>query len=75
MCLAIPMKIDRIDGILATCCAKGISKQVCLLLLEDGTFSPGDYVMVHVGYALQVISVEEAKATWALLDEVIKHDA
>ena len=75
MCLAIPMEIQKVDGMVATCVAKGISRQVNLVLLEDGAFSPGDYVMVHVGYALQVISVEEAQATWELFDEMVNHDA
>ena len=47
-----------------------------VLQKEQGTtVREGDYVMVHVGYALQLITYEDAQVTWALLDQVVQHDA
>ncbi len=73
MCLAIPMQITRIDGFAAVCEAKGVSRDVSLFILQDEELTPGDHVLVHVGYAIQKIPSEEAAATWELLDEVIAH--
>ena len=68
MCLAVPMQITRIDGVNAHCVAKGIERDVSLLLLQDDDINIGDYLLIHVGYALQKISVAEALSTWELLD-------
>lgn len=55
MCLAIPMRIDSIDGHLARCSAGGVEREVNLFMLQDQTVLTGDYVMVHVGYAIQKV--------------------
>lgn len=74
MCLAVPMQITRIDGDNAHCVAKGIERDVNLLLLQDDEITLGDYVLIHVGYALQKISLEEALSTWELLDQMSARD-
>ncbi len=74
MCLAVPMQITRIDGDNAHCVAKGIERDVNLLLLQDDEITLGDYVLIHVGYALQKISLEEALSTWELLDQMSAGD-
>lgn len=71
MCLAVPMKITSIDGSEARCVAKGIERTVSLFMMADGTVTVGSWVLVHVGYALQVISDEEAHETWDLLDQMM----
>jgi hydrogenase expression/formation protein HypC len=71
MCLAIPMQITQIDRFAAVCEAKGVTRDVSLFLLQDEELTPGDHVLVHIGYAIQKIPPEEAAATWELLDEVI----
>jgi len=71
MCLGIPMQVKAIDGYLARCEAKGIERQVNLFMLQDDTLRVGDFVMVHVGYAIQKMSVEEAHSAWELYDEVL----
>ena len=75
MCLAIPMKVIAINGFNATCEAKGVSREVSLHLVPGLEVKVGDYVMVHVGYALQVITYDEAQVTWDMLDQVIAYDA
>ncbi|MEI6146715.1 MAG: HypC/HybG/HupF family hydrogenase formation chaperone [Methylococcales bacterium] len=74
MCLAVPMQITHIDGDNAHCVAKGIERDVSLLLLEDDDIKLGDHVLIHVGYALQKISADEAVSTWELLDQMSAED-
>jgi len=75
MCLAIPMQLTRIDGLQARCEAKGVARDVSLLMLQGEPLALGDFVLVHVGYALQRVSAEEARSTWELLDEVLEFHA
>ena len=74
MCLAIPMQIVEIDGYVARCHAKGIERDVSLFMLQDETVAPDDYVMVHVGYAIQKVSEQEAQSAWQLYDEVLEKE-
>ena len=71
MCLAVPMKITAIDGYQCTCEAKGIEREVSLFMLQHELPELGDHVLVHVGYAIQKVSAEEAADSWALFDEVL----
>lgn len=71
MCLGIPMQIIEIDGFLARCEAKGVEREVNLFMLQGDSIKPGDYVMVHVGYAIQVISEQDARSSWELFDEIL----
>ncbi len=71
MCLGIPMQIDAIDGYSARCSAKGVSRDVSLFLLQGEDINIGDHVMVHVGYAIQTMTEQEAHSTWELLDEML----
>mgnify|MGYP005752482969 CR=1 FL=1 len=64
MCLGIPMQIEQIDGDLARCNANGIRRTVNLFLLEAGQVQVGDFVMVHVGYAIQKVSAQAARTAW-----------
>ena len=75
MCLAIPMKIKSIDRYLAVCEAKGIERQVSLFMLQDESLSVGEYVMVHVGYAIQKMTEQDALSAWELYDEMLLADA
>lgn len=59
MCLAIPGKILEINENRATADFGGVKRGVQLDLLED--ISKGDYVLVHVGYAIQTIDSEKAE--------------
>lgn len=75
MCLGIPMEIVAIDGFVARCRAKGVERDVSLFLLQDDTIAAGDFVMVHVGYALQRMTPQEARSTWELFDEMLAAEA
>jgi hydrogenase expression/formation protein HypC len=71
MCLAIPMRIDAIDGFNARCSAKGAERVVSLFMLQDDPPGVGDHVMVQVGYAIRVVSEDEARASWELYDQIL----
>ena len=71
MCLAIPMQIVEINGFNARCTAKGVSREVSLLLMQGEPMEAGDFVMVHTGYATQKITGHEARAAWELYDEML----
>ena len=74
MCLAVPMKITAIDGYQCTCEARGIEREVSLFMLQHEDVKTGDHVLVHVGYAIQKVSDDEAAASWALFDEMLGED-
>ena len=74
MCLGIPMKIVSIEGYNARCEARGVMREVSLFMLQDEVITAGDYVMVHVGYALQKMTEQEARSSWELLDELLADD-
>jgi hydrogenase expression/formation protein HypC len=71
MCLAVPMQILRIDGHDARCAAKGVERSVSLFMLQHEPPAVGDWVLVHVGYALQRVSLDEARQTWDLFDQLL----
>ena len=72
MCLAIPMRVIEIEGFNARCEAKGIERKVSLFLMQHEQVLVGDMVLIHVGYAIQKVSEEEARTAWDLLDEVLE---
>jgi hydrogenase expression/formation protein HypC len=71
MCLGIPMQIKTIDGFNARCEAKGVERDVSLFMLQDQPLQPGDFVVVHVGYAIQKITPGEARSAWELYDQML----
>jgi len=48
---------------------------VSLFLLQDEMPAVGDFVMVHVGYAIQTIAAETARSAWELYDEMLAVEA
>lgn len=64
MCLAIPGEIISISGDQAMVNVGGVHKEISLALINEPAI--GDYVLVHVGYALNKISAEEAEKTLAM---------
>ena len=70
MCLAVPMRIRSIDGFLACCEAGGVERDVNLFLLQSEPLAPGDHVLVHVGYAIQKVSPQQARSAWELYDRL-----
>ncbi len=71
MCFGIPMQIITIDGLIARCEAKGVERDVNLLMLMHEELAPGDYIVVHLGRALERVSAQDAASAWALYDEML----
>lgn len=69
MCLAIPVKVVELGaGDTAIVDLGGVRKEISLALLAD--VRVGDYVILHVGYALSKLDPEEAERTLALFAEL-----
>ena len=72
MCLAIPGKIleTRDNGGLPMGKVQfgGVTREVCLAYVPEAV--PGDYVVVHVGFAISRIDAEEAQRTYELLQQM-----
>lgn len=70
MCLAMPARVVEIrEGDLAVVDLAGVRKEVSLALVDD--VAVGDYVILHVGYALQKLDTDEAEKTLALFAEMV----
>lgn len=68
MCLAIPAKVTELSGDdMAVVALEGVKKKISTALVED--LEVGDYVLVHVGYALHKVSPEEASRTLQMMAE------
>lgn len=68
MCLAVPMKLIEIRGDRGVADVGGMRREVGLQLLDGSV--PGDYVLVHAGFAIQKVDEAEAQKTLALFREL-----
>ena len=69
MCLAVPAKIIEKKEMMATVEVDGVRRNISLMLLPEA--NTGDYILMHAGFAIQIIDEEEAKITSELLKEVL----
>jgi hydrogenase expression/formation protein HypC len=73
MCLAIPGQIIEMfpeHPHLATVDVSGVRRSVNIMMLADEAVQPGDWVLIHVGFAMAKIDAQEARASLALLAEL-----
>ncbi len=68
MCLAIPAKVTKIDGDMATIEVGGVTRSTSLMLVTDVVV--GDYVLVHAGFAIHKVDPEEAQESLRLLRQL-----
>ena len=72
MCLAIPAKVLEIQGDIAKVdFGQGVARDVNVTLVEAHV---GEYVLVHAGYAIQVIDKEAAEETLRLWRDILKYE-
>jgi hydrogenase expression/formation protein HypC len=71
MCLAVPAEIKSIDGFNATVDYGGVSRTANISLVEAKV---GDFVIVHAGYAIQVLDREEAEKTLELFRQLLEQE-
>lgn len=76
MCLGVPARIEQIyqkDGLkMARVDFGGVSREVCLDYVPEAKV--GEYCIIHVGFAISLLSESEAQETLALLDEIAAMD-
>ena len=70
MCLAIPVRIKSINGIEAVVEIGGITRKTSLMLTPEARV--GDYVLLHAGYAINILDQAEAEETLAIFAEMSK---
>ncbi|MDD5431686.1 MAG: HypC/HybG/HupF family hydrogenase formation chaperone [Candidatus Omnitrophica bacterium] len=68
MCLAVPMKVKKINGAFAQVDAAGLLRQVNIEMVSG--IKEGDFVLVHAGFAIQKIDKARAKETLRILYEI-----
>ena len=68
MCLALPLKLTKIDGLDAVGEREGVSRSIRLDFIKEPKL--GEYVIVHAGFAIDRISEEQAFLDWEAAKEV-----
>ena len=72
MCLAVPVKVVSIEGNEAEVEIGGVKRRVSIILTPEARV--GDYVLLHTGYAINVIDEAEAQETLKILEEMASLD-
>ena len=76
MCLAVPMRLESVEGLSAVAEFGGVRQDVNLAILPDAR--PGEYVIVHAGFAIERLDEEEAEKTLELfrqMDESLEEES
>ena len=73
MCLAVPAKVIEIDGEFATVDIDGIKSHACISLLDE--IAVGEYVIVHAGFAINKLDLDEAEKTLRLFEQAVNEDS
>ncbi|HOC03066.1 MAG TPA: HypC/HybG/HupF family hydrogenase formation chaperone [bacterium] len=68
MCLAVPMRVKKINKNIAEVELSGIRRNIDISLIEG--VNVGDYVIVHAGFAIQKLSKKDARTTLKLFSEM-----
>ena len=68
MCLGIPMKVVKIDGDEGIVESGGLKKRANFSLMKSA--KPGDYILLHAGFAIEKIKESEAKKTLKALRQI-----
>ena len=72
MCLAVPLKLIEINGRTAIGEAMGVSREIRVDFIRDP--KPGEYVIVHAGFAIEQLSQQQAQLdleAWAEVEDVL----
>ncbi|MHA1976756.1 MAG: HypC/HybG/HupF family hydrogenase formation chaperone [Candidatus Hodarchaeales archaeon] len=71
MCLAIPAQVQEFldDQMILANFGRGVKREVSIALLGE-ELNVGDWILIHTGYAVSIMSPEEAKETLALWEEI-----
>ncbi len=72
MCLAVPVQVVAVEGDEAEVDAGGVRRRVSITLTPE--VKVGQYVLLHTGYAINIIDEAEAKETLKLLEDMLRLD-
>ncbi len=72
MCLAVPMKVISCSDGVGIAEMTGVKKNISFMMLPEAKV--GDYVIVHAGFAIQILNEEEAQKTLDLFKEMANLD-
>jgi len=72
MCLGIPMKVVELTGPAAVVELSGTQREISTALLEEVKI--GDWVIVHAGFAIQVLNEDEAEETLSLIRQLVPEE-
>lgn len=72
MCVGIPMKVIEINYPSGIAEAKGVKRGIGLQLLPENEIKIGDFVIVHVGFAIEKLDKKQAGEIWDTLDEILR---
>jgi len=70
MCLAVPMRVEKIEGSLGTVESEGVKIQADFSLAPEAKI--GDYVLIHAGFAIEVLKPRQAEETLNLIRELVR---
>ncbi|MBE7415339.1 MAG: HypC/HybG/HupF family hydrogenase formation chaperone [Deltaproteobacteria bacterium] len=70
MCLGIPGRIIEINGFVARVDVAGATKEADLRLMQEAR--PGDFVIIHAGFAIEKVDEAKARETLELIKEIIR---
>lgn len=68
MCLGIPMQVIDIEGVFARVKSGGLIRKVNIQMVP--LIKPGDYVIIHAGFAIEIIDSSAAEKTLRLINEI-----
>ncbi len=73
MCLAIPARVTEIKDDFATCRVGDSETFITVsIMLMEGTVEPGDYLIVHAGFALRKLAPEDAEESLRILRQMVE---
>ncbi|UCD20344.1 MAG: HypC/HybG/HupF family hydrogenase formation chaperone [candidate division WOR-3 bacterium] len=71
MCLGVVGRIDEIHGETATAEILGVRRHISIVLVPEAKIN--DYVMIHAGFAINIMDAKDARETEELISEVLKY--
>ncbi len=72
MCVGVPMKVIDINYPSGVAEAKGVKRDIGLQLLPENEIAIGDFVIVHVGFAIEKLDKKQAEDIWKMLDDILR---
>lgn len=72
MCIGVPMQLIELDYPVGVAEAKGVRREIGLQLMSEASLELGDYVIVHVGFAIEKVDKKLAAEIWESLDEILR---